>query len=44
MIVSVHRRARHDPRDHKLLIAFAALAVGYCLCAPLIGDFLGGLF
>jgi hypothetical protein len=42
--VAVHRRARHDPRDHKLLIVFAALAVAYCLCAPLIGNLVGKFF
>jgi hypothetical protein len=42
--VTIHRRARHDPRDHKFLIMFAALAVAYCLFAPMIGNFLGSFF
>jgi hypothetical protein len=42
--VTVHRRTRPDPRDHKLLIVFAVLAVAYCLCAPLIGNLIGRFF
>ncbi|MFL5236879.1 MAG: hypothetical protein ACJ8EL_04640 [Rhizomicrobium sp.] len=42
--VTLHRRARHDPRDHKLLIVFAVLAVAYCLCAPLLGNLIGRFF
>ncbi|HSC19013.1 MAG TPA: hypothetical protein VLC74_08875 [Rhizomicrobium sp.] len=43
MTVSVHRRTRHDPRDHKLLIVCAALAVAYCLAVPFAANLLGHL-
>jgi len=40
---TVHSVPHRGLRDHKVLIAFALIAVVYCLGAPVLGNFLAQL-
>jgi hypothetical protein len=39
-VQTIHHRAAHPMREHKMLIAMAVLAGVYCLGAPMAGNLL----